>query len=94
MGNTTTKQIGKIDAENVLRKAYNIEDASMTVNGFLIGKVGHRVTLTISTTNVANDTEAYSFYDASVSPPTLLYTFTIVYTDATREQMISAERTA
>lgn len=90
MANTTTKRTSDLSFENVLRKSANEADGSLTVNGFLAGKIGHRVEMTIGTTNVANDTEQYDFYDVAV----LLYSIEVIYTDATRETLMSAERIA
>ena len=86
----TKKQLSHRDGQQTLKGAFNDVDKSLTTNGFLVGKVGHKITLGISTTSIANDTETYSFFDDN----TLLYTLVIIYTDGTREQMISAERTA
>lgn len=90
MANTTTKKASDMSFENVLRAAANKEDGSITVNGFLAGKIGHRVEMTIGTTNVANDTEQYDFYDDAL----LLYSIEVIYTSATRETLMSAERIA
>lgn len=86
----TTKPLSQRDFTQTLKGAFNDVDKSLTTNGFLVGKVGHKVTLAITTTSVTDDTESYSFSDSGIP----LYTLTIVYTDGTREQMISAERTA
>lgn len=86
----TLKEQSRLDANQVLKNAFNDVDSSLTTTGFLTGKVGHKVQLVISTTSIANDTETFSFYDTGV----LLYSITIIYTSAVREQMISAERTA
>lgn len=99
MGNSTSKQIGKIDGDQALRKAYNVEDSTLSVNGFIVGKIGHKVTVTIGTTNVANDTERFTFTDESPPSdnplfpgPITLYIIDVVYTDATRTTFLSAER--
>lgn len=102
MGNTTGKKIGRIDAENVLRKAYNVEDATVSVNGFVVGKVGHKIELEIRTTNVANDTERFTFSDQSpgtsqdnpTGGPLTLYIIDVIYTDGNRSQLMSVERVA
>jgi hypothetical protein len=60
------------------------------VNGFLAGKVGRKITQTITTTNVPNDTAVYAFSEGATS----LYTYTVIYTDATQSVLLSAERTA
>lgn len=86
----TSKQISKQDAENVLRSAFNDVDHTLTVNGFLVGKVGRKVELTISTTNVSDDTETYAFKEGTTS----LYTLRVIYTTGARDQLLSAERIA
>ena len=90
MGNTTTKEIGKIDGDQVLRKAYNVEDSTMSVNGFIVGKVGHRITRTITNTNVANDTERFSFFDNAIQ----LYIIDVIYATGDREELIEVRRVA
>lgn len=86
----TTKPHSNLDGMQTLQGAYNDVDNTLSVNGFLVGKVGHKVELAISTTTVSDDTETYTFSDSG----TTLYTLKIVYTDGGRETMISAERTA
>lgn len=90
MSNTTSKPTADLSHENVLRSAYNKEDSSITTSGFLVGKVGHKVTQATSTTTIANDTLTYNFLDGAA----LLYSIKVIYTDATYATMISAERTA
>lgn len=100
MGNASSKQIGKIDGTEALRRAYNVEDKTISVNGFIVGKIGHKVTVTITTTNVANDTERFTFTDQSPLPtqenptaaPITLYVIDIVYTTGGRDTFLSAER--
>ena len=84
----TSKPMTKRDDEQVLRSAYNEVNGTLAVDGFLTGKVGHKVTLAISTTNVANDTETYEYFDGATS----LFSIEIIYTDGTRSTMLSAER--
>jgi hypothetical protein len=86
----TSKGRSEMPGMKVLQTAFNEGDASLTTSGFLNAKVGHRVTLAISTTNVADDTETYSFYDETV----LLYQIRLIYTSAARSTLISAERIA
>lgn len=86
----TTKQPTKLDYEQSIQGAYNDVNATLSVDGFLTGKVGHKVSLALATTTIADDTEIYSFEDNG----TLLYQITIIYTDGSRSLMISAERTA
>lgn len=84
----TSKQMSKLDSEQTLKGAFNEVDKSFTTNGFLVGKVGHKVEMAISTTNIANDTETYTFSDSG----TQLYQLRIIYVSGTRDIMISAER--
>lgn len=86
----TKKRATKLDYEQAIQGAYNDENATLSVDGFLTGKVGRKVELTLSTTSVLNDTEIYNFSEDGAA----LYEITIIYTDSTRAQMISAERTA
>jgi hypothetical protein len=92
VSNRTAKPLSQQDPGETEQYSFNDVDATKTVNGFLVGLVGRRVTLTISTTNVANDTETYVFSEQSGAFP--LYTFVIVYTDGTRSTMSTATRTA
>lgn len=86
----TTKRLSEYDASQTLQGAFNDVDKTLSVNGFLVGQVGHRVEMTITTTNVPNDTEVFNFLDNGAA----LYEISVVYTDATRETFLSAERTA
>lgn len=90
MANSTVKPASNLSSENVLRSAHNEVNASLSTDGFLVGKVGRRIQLVISTTTIANDTEAYTFIEDGVT----LYVITVIYTDGTRETLLSAERTA
>lgn len=84
----TGKALSERDANQTLQHAYNSVDASLTVNGFLVGKVGHKVTLTLSTTTLTDDTETYAFLDGA----TALYSLKLIYTTGSREVLLSAER--
>ena len=85
MGNTSKKETA-YNTGNVLSSAFNPVDKSLTTSGFLIGKVGHKIVK--STPDAV--TEDYSYYDSDV----LLYTYRIIYTDATKAEFLSAERIA
>jgi hypothetical protein len=86
----TQKAPSDQDQTQIFQNSYNTEDASITVNGFLAGKVGRKVTVAISTTSVSNDTETYTFLESGVT----LFVYFVIYTDGSRSQMLSAERTA
>lgn len=91
MPNLITKNWSDVDANQALQQSFNQVDASLTTNGFLIGKVGNKITQTISTTTVSNDTSTFNFY---CDLTTLLYTYVLVFTDGTQSVLISATRTA
>ena len=84
----TVKNLSERDARQTLQLSFNDVDASLTTNGFLVGKVGRKVTLAISTTTVANDTQTFTFLEDGVT----LYSLKIIYTDNTYATMLSAER--
>jgi len=86
----TNKKLGSSDADQVLRRAYNPDDATISINGWLAGQVGNSVTQAITTTTVANDTSVFTFAENG----TQVYQLTIVYTDSSQSTMISATRTA
>jgi hypothetical protein len=84
----TQKPLSHLDYEQTLQSSYNDVNATLSVDGFLTGKIGRKVELAISTTTVVDDTETYSFSESG----TPLYALKIIYTDGTRSQLISAER--
>jgi hypothetical protein len=84
----TQKPLSHLDYEQTMQSSYNDVNATLSVDGFLTGKIGRKVELAISTTTIANDTETYSFSESG----TALYSLRIIYTDGTRALMISAER--
>lgn len=90
MAENTTKRFSERDSGQTLQASFNDVDSSLTTNGYLTGKVGRKITQTISTTTVVGDTATFQFLESG----TLLYTLTIIYTDATQSIMLSAERTA
>lgn len=86
----TTKKGTRKDGMQTLQMAFNDVDASITTNGFLVGKIGHKVTLEIVTTTIIGDSELYTFLDGSE----VLYQIKVIYTDETKTQLLSAERVA
>ena len=86
----SAKQPSKQDANQTLKGSYNDVDLSITVNGFLVGKIGRKIAAAISTTNIANDTETYTFSEDSIT----LYVYKVIYTDGTRAGILTAERIA
>ena len=86
----TSKRLSRADHEQVLQGARVDEDLSILTNGFLAGKVGRKVVQTIITTNVPNDSAQLAFSENGVA----LYTYLLIFTDATQAVLMSAERTA
>lgn len=86
----TTKKASNLSAENVLRSAHVQETGTISINGFVSAKVGHRITLALTTTSVANDTELYTYFDLT----TQIMQLRVVYTDGSRGTLLSVERTA
>lgn len=86
----TSKPLSKQDANQTLQYAFNDNTRTLAVSGFISAKVGHKITLTISTTNVSNDTETYEYFDGATS----LMELQIIYTSGSRETMLSVERIA
>lgn len=82
----TSKQMTEKDYAQTLRSAFNDADASITMNSFLVGKVGHKVTRTANSATV----DDYSFYDGA----TLLYTLRITYNNSAHDEIDEAERIA
>lgn len=79
----TQKPLSHLDYEQTLQSSYNDENATLSVDGFLTGKVGRRVDL-LTIGNV----ETYTFSENG----TTLYVIQITYTDSSRTLMTSAER--
>lgn len=96
MSSNSQKEIPKQDYEQALRYSYNNNIKAFSVDGFLAGKVGHKIEITIDTTTVPNDTEIYTFSDTSIQAPNspILSQLKLVYQDDQREVLLSAERIA
>jgi hypothetical protein len=84
------KQASILSADNAIRDVHVIESSSLTINGFVTGKVGRKIELAITTTNVANDTEVYTYKEDGSTVMVL----TVVYTNGNRDVLLSVERTA
>ncbi len=85
----SSKPLADLDGSQVLQSGYNTVDSTISVNGFVVGQVGNSIVLAISTTNVANDTETYTFSETLRGQ---LYQIQIIYTDGTRTQLLSVTR--
>lgn len=86
MSNTTKNSSNK-DANQALGEAFNDVDDSLSINGFLVAKIGRKVTMDLSD---GDTVETYTFKEGS----TTLYVLTLTYTDSNRTVLVSAERTA
>ena len=82
----TAKQMSNRDGFQTLQAAFNEEDFSFTTSGFLQGKLGIKVQITIPSAAV----EVYTFTEKG----TPLYELTLTYSDGTKTTLLSAERTA
>jgi hypothetical protein len=91
----TQKPLSHLDYEQTMQSSYNDVNATLSVDGFLTGKVGRKVELAISSDSLTpgvisgvDNVETYSFSESG----TALYSLRIIYTDGSRALMISAER--
>lgn len=79
-----------LSSDNVLRDVHSQVDNSIITSGFLVGKVGRKIEISKTTTNVPDDTQVIAFKEDGIT----LYTLECVYADATLSELISAERIA
>lgn len=86
----SSKSMSDYDQNQIVRKVYN-DSGTLSVDGFVAGAVGRKITETTSTTTNPDDTKTYHFYE-NVS--TLLMTIVVIYTDNTYETLVSVQRTA
>jgi len=86
----SNKKASILSSDNVIRDVHVGETSSLTINGFVTGKVGRKIELAITTTNVANDTEVYTYKEDGSTVMVL----TVVYTNGSRDVLLSVERTA
>lgn len=82
----TSKRLSEKDYQQALQGSYNDVDKTLSVNGFIVGKVGHR----IERTDYLTTGDDYSFYDGA----TLLYTIRVIYTTSSKAILSSVERIA
>jgi hypothetical protein len=84
----TSKLMTQKDEAQAIRSAYIDDNGTISVDGFLAGKVGRRVDVAISTTTIANDTSTFSFSENG----TPILALQLVYTDGTQSQLLYAVR--
>jgi hypothetical protein len=82
---TTTKSLSERDGDQTLRASFNDINSTMGVDGFIVGKVGRKVTRSIITSTV----DDFSFYEGA----TLLYTIRVTYSNAGHDDVNQVERT-
>jgi len=85
MSNVTRKE-QNIDGDRALRGAFNAEGRTLGVDGFVVGKVGHKIEVAYPSAT----TETFSYYDEEL----LLCAIEVTYSDSTKENLISVERIA
>jgi len=76
------------DANQTLQYAFVPETKVLSVGGFISSNIGHKVTLSISTTTVPSDTETYTYS----SNGNTIMAIKVIYTTGSRDLMLSAER--
>lgn len=82
----TTKKMSEKDFQQTLRGAFNDVDKSFTTGGFVVGKVGHKIVRTLTSSTV----EKYDYYDGAV----LLYSIQVTYTSGALTTVSEVERIA
>lgn len=84
----TQKQFSERDFQQVIRAIFNDEASTISIDGFIVGKVGRKITRTLSTTTITDDTETFDYLEDGVS----LFQLKVIYTDGAREDLLSVER--
>ena len=84
--NKTDKSITVNDASQVLGYAFNKEDNSLTTGGFLVGAVGRKIEVTYPSATV----EVYTYKETT----DVLYVIQVTYTTASKDVLLSVERTS
>lgn len=82
----TTKPLSDRDANQVLQHVHNNVNATLGVDGFIVGKLGRKITRTVISTTV----EDYEFFDGT----TLLYKIRVTYDNSAHDNVDQVERTA
>lgn len=85
----TNSRLTRLDGHQVLKAAYDDNTQTLlTADGFFFGddNVGRRIEVAYPSAAV----ETYSYYQSA----TLLYVITVTYTDATKANLLTVERTA
>lgn len=81
----TLKHPSNQDGFGTLKRAFNDNSGVFGTEGWVSGKIGRKIELEIT-----DETEVYTFSEDAI----VLYELTVIYTDASRETLVSVERTA
>jgi hypothetical protein len=87
----TIKVFSEYDMPQIIQKTYNAAGALCT-EGWITGQVRRRITPTIVQTNVAGDTERYTYSEWNGTQYVVLMVLDTVYTDGTRVTVLYNER--
>lgn len=82
----TTKSLSERDANQVLQHAHNDVNGTIGVDGFIVGKVGRKITRTA----ISGTIEDYEFFEGSTS----LYKIRVTYDNSSHDNVDQVERTA
>ena len=86
----SSKRPSALDGFQTLKQSFIDNISTLSVDGFVTSKVGHRIERSVETTTITNDTEVFQYFDENI----LICELTIIYTDGSREELLSVERTA
>jgi len=81
------KPLTDYDQTLILQKVYNPQDNSLTIGGFVNGRVGNKISVAYPTST----TETYTFYQNTSD---VLMALLVTYTDSTKANLSSVERTS
>lgn len=81
----TTKPRSEYDQTQIIQKVYNPAEGVLATGTFISAQLNNNVQVGYPD----DHTETYSFYEVS----NLLYVLTVVYTDSTKESLLSVTRT-
>jgi hypothetical protein len=81
----SSKTPSSLDQQQIMQRAFNAEDNSLSVGSFLAGKVGLKVQREVISATI----DDFHYKDGS----TVLYTIRVTYDDADHTNVNSAERT-
>lgn len=82
----TTKPLSERDANQVLQHVHNNVNSTLGVDGFIVGKVGRKITRTA----VSGTIEDYEFFEGTTS----LYKIRVTYDNSSHDNVDQVERTA